>query len=432
MTNNTLMKIHLRMIGCRLNQAEIDTMARQFRQQGHEIVESPEEADQIVVNTCVVTQHAAQDSRKLIRELHHVNTRAAITATGCYAQIAPETLAALPGVCQVIDNTAKDAIVSQLTGVRLEPFDDEPLNRETQPGAAGRTRAFVKAQDGCDNHCTFCVTRLARGKGRSRPQAEILNEIRFLHRAGYQEIVLTGVNLGSYTHPTGDIAALIDAILRETDVPRVRLSSLEPWDLTPEFFDLWENPRMCRHLHLPLQSGCDATLKRMLRRTNQADYRALVQAARERIPGLHISTDIIVGFPGETDDEFDISAQFIEEMSFARMHIFRYSPRPGTPSARMKNHVDNAVKKARSARLHTLAEVMARQYAESFTGQVCEVLWEQVSAATENGFIQLGYTENYLRVRGACHRPLTNQITQALLLDYDTTQALVHAQPILI
>src|SRR5690606_28938674 len=196
------------------------------------------------------------------------------------------------------------------------------------------------------------------------------------------------VHLGSYGHDLGKpngLVELVRAILGETDIPRLRLSSLEPWDLSPSFFDLWRDARLCRHLHLPLQSGCYATLKRMLRWTNQQQFRALVQAARERIAGVSITTDMIVGFPGETDEEFAISEAFVREMQFAGLHVFRYSRRPGTAAARMRGHVAEAVKKARSARLRALAADLEQQYAQQFAGSTLEVLWEQITGATEAG-----------------------------------------------
>jgi threonylcarbamoyladenosine tRNA methylthiotransferase MtaB len=420
------MKVHLRTLGCRLNQSEIDTMARQFRQQGHEIVDDPAQADWLVVNTCAVTNDAVRSSRHLIRELNRANETGQITVTGCYAQISPSEIGVLPGVARVVDNLAKDHLVSTLTGVALEPFEEEPISRQDAiKGASGRTRAFVKVQDGCDNACTFCVTTIARGAGRSRPLAEILNEIRYLQGIGYQEAVLTGVHLGSYGHDMGDqdgIVNLVRAILNETDIPRLRLSSLEPWDLSPGFFDLWQSPRLCRHLHLPLQSGCDSTLKRMLRRTNQAQFSALIHAARERVPEMCITTDVIVGFPGETDDEFAISEAFIAEMNFAGLHVFRYSKRPGTAAARMRNHIDEATKKERSTRLHALSEQMEIHFAERSAGQTLPVLWEHISGATEDGFLNVGYTDNYIRVGCVHPRVLTNQITPARLLRYERDQ----------
>lgn len=428
------MKIHLRMLGCRLNQSEIDTMARQFRQQGHDVVDNPEQADQIIVNTCAVTHDAARESRHLIRQLNRANTQAPLTVTGCYAQIAPSEIQVLPGVTRLIDNAAKDNLVTQITGQPVELFDREPIEREPKAGATGRTRAFIKVQDGCDNACTFCITTVARGAGRSRSTVEILDEIRYLHRAGYQEAVLTGVHLGSYGHDNDDpdgLMHLVQAILNDTDIPRLRLSSLEPWDLSPSFFDLWQNPRLCRHLHLPLQSGCDATLRRMARRTTQQQFRGLIQAARERIPSVNITTDVIVGFPGETDQEFADSEAFIREMDFAGMHIFRYSKRSGTAAARMRQHVPEEVKKQRSTRLHAIAQQNEARFAASFQGEQFNVLWEHISGATEQGFVNSGYTDNYVRVSCIHPRVLTNLITPAILGSYDANRYTVEAMPLL-
>ncbi|MDX1995335.1 MAG: tRNA (N(6)-L-threonylcarbamoyladenosine(37)-C(2))-methylthiotransferase MtaB [bacterium] len=428
------MKVHLRMLGCRLNQSEIDSMARQFQAQGHEIVDQPDAADWMVVNTCAVTQDASRSSRQLIRELHRANENAQITVTGCYAQIAPHEITTLPGVVRIVDNLGKDTLVEKITGVRVQPFDHEPLARAASAGAAGRTRAFVKVQDGCDNACTFCVTTVARGAGRSREIADVVDEIRYLHDVGYQEAVLTGVHLGSYGDDRNDrdgLVHLVRAILQDTDIPRLRLSSLEPWDLSPQFFDLWQDRRVCRHLHLPLQSGCDATLRRMARHTTQAAFRELVLAARERIANVCLTSDMIVGFPGETDEEFAVSMAFVEEMRFAGLHIFRYSKRPGTAAARMKNHVPESVKKQRSAQLHALAARMETDFARSFVGQAGDVLWEQIAGATEDGFINVGYTDNYIRVRSVQPRVLTNYITPARLDAYDDALQVMQVTPLL-
>lgn len=412
-------KIHLSMTGCRLNQSEIDLMARRFASQGHEIMTDPTMAEWHVVNTCAVTQQATASSRKLIRDLHKASPEAQITVTGCYAHIAPDDITILPGVVRVIDNLGKDTLVETITGQPAERFDTEPVGRDAFPG---RTRAFVKVQDGCDNACTFCVTTIARGAGRSRPMDEIIDEICYLHAAGYQEAVLTGVHLGSYGHDWDDregMVKLVRAILHQTDIPRLRLSSLEPWDLSPEFFDLWDDARLCRHLHLPLQSGSDRTLKRMLRHTSQAAFSALVDAVRARVPEICITTDVIVGFPGETEAEFEESAAFIEAMAFAGLHVFPYSKRPGTAAARMKNHVDPAVRKIRANTLLERSKVYESRYAERFTGETRPVLWEQVAGATEDGFINVGYTDNYVRVRCIHPRPLTNHIITARLEHYE-------------
>ena len=412
------MKVRLRMVGCRLNQSEIDAMARQFSGLGHEIVDAPAEADHFVINTCAVTSEAAKTSRKLIRDFQRANPAGETTVTGCYAQIAPGEIGQLPGVRRVVDNGSKSQLVSQITGEWIDEFDSEPLERDA---AFGRTRAFVKVQDGCDNACTFCVTTIARGAGRSRPIGEILREINYLRRAGYQEAVLTGVHLGSYGQDMGDRAGLtrlVKALLSDSDMPRIRLSSLEPWDLAPDFFALWEDRRLCRHLHLPLQSGCDATLRRMRRNTSQHEFRALVEAARAAIPKLRVTTDVIVGFPGETDDEFDQSERFIRSMDFGGLHVFRYSRRPGTPANRMRKHIADHVKKTRAARLLTLSKEMEGRFAETLVGSENNVLWEQVHGASPEGYLVSGYTDNYMRARTAHPRDLTNVITTTKLGAY--------------
>ncbi|MCA9913008.1 MAG: tRNA (N(6)-L-threonylcarbamoyladenosine(37)-C(2))-methylthiotransferase MtaB, partial [Anaerolineae bacterium] len=409
--SSTPMKVHLRMLGCRLNQSEIDRMARQFEQQGHIIVNDPAEADQIVVNTCAVTNEATRSSRKLIRELNRSSEDAAISVTGCYAQISPEEIAVLPGVGRVVDNLQKESLVSQITGEEVAEFDLEPHQRSLRPGEGARTRAFVKVQDGCDNACTFCVTTVARGEGRSRDADEIIQEINMLHEMGYQEAVLTGVHLGSYGHDSGDSDGLLHLtrqILAETQMPRLRLSSLEPWDLSPGFFDLWQDERLQPHLHLPLQSGSDATLKRMRRHTNQAAFRELMQAARAAIPDVKITSDVIVGFPGETDDEFAESLAFIQEMNFGGLHVFRYSTRPGTPAARMKGKVRKNIKKERSRILLEHSDQQEQRFAEQYIGQTVPVLWEQVTGSSDEGFFNVGYTHNYIRVEGVHPRVLTN------------------------
>jgi len=261
-------KIYLDTVGCRLNQSEIERYALQFRTAGHTLVPSAEQADLVVVNTCAVTDAAVSDSRQKVRQVARVGA-SNIVLTGCWSTLDPSSAQSLPGVSQVIPNLRKDQLVAEVLQLPEETFDREFLERIPLPGARLRTRAFIKVQDGCDNRCTFCITTLARGPGRSRGLDEVLRDIRAAIAGGAQEVVLTGVHLGSwgydFTSP-GRLADLVQAILRETDIPRVRLSSLEPWDLDEDFFSLWQNRRLCRHLHLPLQSGCAATLRRMARK----------------------------------------------------------------------------------------------------------------------------------------------------------------------
>lgn len=411
-------QVYLDSIGCRLNQSEIATMERQFQQRGYKITQDPQQADLVVVNTCAVTNAAAKDSRKMIRSLHRANENAEISVTGCYAHVDESTVAKLPGVAHVMNNFDKDNLVALVTDTPQEPFDAEPIARHYAPGAAGLTRAFVKVQDGCDNACTFCITTIARGAGRSRPLEEVVREVQLMVEGGYQEIVLTGVHLGSYGHDFGNrdgLRDLIQALLRATDIPRIRLSSLEPWDLSENFFELWDNPRMCRHLHLPLQSGCDITLKRMLRNTSQAEFQTLVEAARQHIPGLALSTDVIVGFPGEDDAEFQESRDFIEAMGFMKIHVFPYSKRDGTPAAKMEWHNDKHIAKNRLREIQMLSDEGSQRFREAHIGAEMSVLWEQIRGASDEGFWHIGLTDNYIRVEMKHPDVLTNVITPTRL-----------------
>ena len=294
------MKIYLDTIGCRLNQSEIETMAHQFRVAGHDIVASAELAEMAVVNTCAVTNDAASVSRGKIRQIARAGVDQ-IIATGCWTTLQPNESLNLSNVTRVISNDRKEHLVADVLDLQPPTIDLEPLSRVTLPGLHSRTRAFIKVQDGCNNQCTFCITTVARGGARSRRVSDVIADIQFALDGGVKEIVLTGVHLGSWGYEIHQhLADLINAILSDTDVPRLRLSSLEPWDLSLEFFSLWTNARLMPHLHLPLQSGSESTLKRMRRNTTPQSFRGLAAAAREIIPDVAITTDIIAGFPGET------------------------------------------------------------------------------------------------------------------------------------
>jgi len=408
------MRIYLDTIGCRLNQAEIENMARQFRSAGHEIVASAEQADLAVVNTCAVTAEAASDSRSKIRQIARAGVEE-IIATGCWTTLQPEQALALPHVKRVVTNERKDYLVADV--LDLPVFDLEPLNREPLPGLHRRTRAFIKVQDGCNNHCTFCITTIARGASRSRPLADVIADVRAAQAGGTKEVVLTGVHLGSWGQDLGHhLRDLIAAILRETDIPRLRLSSLEPWDLDAEFFSLWENPRLMPHLHLPLQSGCAATLRRMARKTTPDSFRQLVSAARRFIPEVAITTDIIAGFPGETEAEFTESLAFVREMNFAGGHVFTFSPRPGTAAARLKGQVPPEVRKERNHILRAALQESSQAYQQHFLGRKLTVLWESVSEFGEWGWKMEGLSGNYLRITALSPSPRWNEIDEVRLL----------------
>jgi threonylcarbamoyladenosine tRNA methylthiotransferase MtaB len=411
------MRIYFDTIGCRLNQSEIEQLARQFRAAGHSIAETAGEADVVVINTCTVTSAAASDSRQKIRQAARAGG-ASIAVTGCWATLEPEAARRLPNVMWVIPNAEKHRLTSTVLGAAVEEFELEPLARQPLPGIHQRTRAFIKVQDGCDNFCTFCITRLARGKGRSEPLTEVIAEVRAAVAGGAREVVLSGVHLGSWGQdliPSLHLRHLIEAILADTDVERVRLSSLEPWDLDEPFFRLWENPRMCRHLHLPLQSGCAATLKRMVRKTTPAAYAGLLAAARSRCPEIAITTDIIVGFPGESEAEFEESLAFVEQMNFAGGHVFSYSLREGTAAARMKGMVHGTVIRQRNQRMREVLQQSSLAYRQRFVGSVGNVLWESCDEVGVKGWRLHGLTDNYIRVEAYSPTALWNQISRVKL-----------------
>lgn len=415
------MRIFLDSVGCRLNQSEIEKFALEFRAAGHTIVASPSEADLVVVNTCAVTAEAASDSRQKIRQAARY-TSGKIAVTGCWATLDRVGAMSLPKVDRVVLNDQKDTLVSTVLGIPTEVFDIEPLAREPLPGLHARTRAFIKVQDGCDNHCTFCVTRLARGKGRSRNIAEVLSDIRVAQAGGAKEVVLTGVHLGSWGQdftPKMHLRDLIKVILQESDIPRLRLSSLEPWNLDEGFFALWEDSRLCRHLHLPLQSGCATTLKRMARKTSPQQFETLVNQARRWISDVAITTDIIVGFPGETEEEFEESLRFVERMRFAGGHVFTYSDRPGTAATRLPNPVPPEIRKLRNARIREVVQESTQNYLKQFLGKEVLVLWESTDSLGPSGWNLHGLTDHYIKVVSLSREKLWNRFSQVKLVEIE-------------
>ncbi len=415
------MQIHLKTLGCRLNEAELESWAQGFQQAGHQICRDLHQADLIILNSCAVTQEAVRKSRQQIRRIHRDNPNAKLVVSGCYVTLNESEAAQLLGVDLIVSNKDKHLLVEKtlnelslhaMPQLATEPAEISLFNR-------GRQRAFVKVQDGCRYRCTFCIVTVARGEEKSRPVAEIIDEINRLHQQGIQEVILTGVHLGGFgSDINGDLTELIQTILDKTPIPRLRLGSLEPWELPDSFFQLFQNPRLLPHLHLPLQSGSDSVLRRMARRCKTREFKQIVEQARTEIPFFNITTDIIVGFPGETEQEWHDSLEFIQQTGFGHIHIFTYSPRQGTKAASLANPVPNAVKKQRSQQLHHLAEQMKQQFIRQNLNQRWPVLWEGHKEALENGKQRFfGYTPNYLRV--ACDvdadRNIENRIMTAEL-----------------
>ena len=392
------MKVCFEALGCRLNEAELESWSSDLLAQGHQITLDSEEADVVVFNTCSVTGQADRKSRQMISRLHKRNPGSRLVVTGCYASLQADKVATLPGVDLVIPNQAKDELVQQL----LETY--QPAAPEPDPDfhplfQRGRQRAFIKVQDGCRYRCTFCIVTVARGEEHSRSRQQIIDEINRYHLQGVQEVVITGVHVGGYGSDTGDsLYDLLVEILDKTSVPRVRLASVEPWDLPPQFFELFGNTRLMPHMHLPLQSGSDSVLRRMARRCKTAQFRSLVDKARRAVERFNVTTDIIVGFPGESEQEWRQTLEFVETVGFGHVHVFSYSPRSGTKAAGLPMQLDSAVKKARSAQLHELARELKQQALVGMIGQCCDVLWEHPLADSSDCWV--GYTPQYHRIVG--------------------------------
>lgn len=411
------MRVYLDTLGCRLNEAELGTWSAQFRARGHEITPGIELADLVVLNTCAVTEEAVRKSRKLVRRLHRDNPQARFVISGCFATLEERTRLADLGVDLIVDNKDKDRLVEIASHhLALEPGPSSHPDPNAALLPRGRQRAFVKVQDGCRYRCTYCIVTLARGDERSRPIPEVLAEIRLLVAQGIREVVLTGVHLGGYGSDLGcRLVDLLRAILTETSLPRLRIGSLEPWELDSDFWDLFQEPRLMPHLHLPLQSGADSLLRRMARRGQSADYAALVAEGRRRLPDLNLTTDIIIGFPGETDAEWATTLAFVERMAFGHIHIFPFSPRQGTKAATLPDQVPERIKQQRQQELQALARQMKQATLEGFVDHRMPVLIESCDVLVRNGVqtsLWGGYTPNFLRVAipGTGAEKLENQV----------------------
>lgn len=416
------MQIHLKSLGCRLNEAELECWARDFQASGHSISLDSDKADLVVLNTCAVTQEAVRKSKQIIRRVQRNNAHAKLVVSGCYASLPQQRNIDIQGIDLLIPNQDKDRLVEIVT---------KELDIETMPATAalpddhalfkrGRNRAFVKVQDGCRYRCSFCVVTLARGDERSREIHEVVEEINGLVSQGIKEVVLTGVHLGGYGGENStDLVQLIGSVLTHTDIPRLRLGSLEPWDLPTKFFDLFQNQRLMPHLHLPLQSGSNSVLRLMSRRCKTGEYRTLINTARAVIPDFNLTTDVIVGFPGETEVEWKQGLEFIEEIGFSHIHIFSFSARQGTKAALLPRQLPGLIKKRRSKELHKLVKRMKKSRLEQHLGRSFNILWEGSNIQDDGLFKSYaGYTPNYFRVQleNSVEGGLNNQIKKARLI----------------
>jgi threonylcarbamoyladenosine tRNA methylthiotransferase MtaB len=400
-------RIALDTVGCKLNQAETQLLARQLARAGYRLVAPEDGADVYVLNTCTVTRVADGKCRRLLKSARRRNPGALVVAIGCYVERDRQELAQIKGVDLVLDNSQKMDLLPRL----------EQSGRLLRPGAVSshadfRTRAFIKVQDGCNNFCSYCIVPMVRGREKSLPLEQVLDEVKSRVADGYKEVVLTGTEIGAYNDKGIGLKELLRRILADTGVARLRLSSLQPQEITPALIGLWQDERLCRHFHLSLQSGSDAVLKRMKRRYTTADYKRAVELIRKAVPGAAVTTDVIVGFPGETEAEFRESYDFARQMDFARIHVFTYSPRPGTKAADTPRQVDDKIKRERSRRMLALGRACVRSFRKGFLGKTMLVLWEK-----ETGGVWSGLTDNYIRAYTRSDDDLTNQLLPVELVE---------------
>jgi len=402
-------KVAFYTLGCKVNQYETEAMEEIFEKKGYKIVGEDELADIYVINTCTVTNLSDRKSRQFISRAKKNNNNAIIAVVGCYSQVSPEEVSEIEGVDVVIGTTDRSRIlelcerarenketINIVRNVKTEK-QFETINIDD---IKSKTRAYIKIQDGCNQFCSYCIIPYARGPIRSRPLDEIISETIKLSKAGFKEIVLTGIHVASYGKDLNKVPLtdVLEEVAKIDGIQRIRLSSIEPTLIDEKFMkSIMKTKKVCDHFHLSLQSGCDTVLKRMNRRYTREEYRNIVKLIREYMPHAGITTDIIVGFPGETEEEFNKTYEFVREIGFSRIHVFKFSPRKGTPAAKHENQVDGNIKNSRSEKLIALGEEMMSEFNSKFIGSNLSVLFEEESRK-EKGYIE-GYTTNYIRVK---------------------------------
>ncbi|MDY3979678.1 MAG: tRNA (N(6)-L-threonylcarbamoyladenosine(37)-C(2))-methylthiotransferase MtaB [Tidjanibacter sp.] len=418
------MKVLFRSLGCKLNFSELSTLARQFERGGYERTESIVEADIAVINSCSVTEHADKKCRNLIRHIHRLNPEAIIAVTGCYAQLKPDEIAAIEGVDIVLSNNDKGRLYERVAAMTQRGVKEvtscsteELTNFFAAFSSADRTRAFLKVQDGCDYRCTYCTIHAARGASRNMPIASLVREAEEIARGGQREIVLTGVNTGDFGRTTGEsFIDLLKALNEVEGIERYRISSIEPNLLSDPIIDFCaSSPKFQHHFHIPIQSGSDRILALMHRRYNTERFAQRIEAVRRAMPDAFIGIDVIVGFPGESDDDFESTYHFLESMAPAFLHIFPFSAREGTPAWSMPDKVQDSVKTARAERLEVLCQKLHRSFCNRFAGSSAEVLWE----SNLKGGYMYGFTGNYLKAKMASDRKKIGCITTVRLGEPD-------------
>ena len=419
-------KAALHNLGCKVNAYETEAMQQMLEAAGYDIVPFTEMADVYVINTCSVTNMADRKSRQMLHRAKKMNPEAVVVAAGCYVQTKEQEAVVDEAIDIIIGNNKKHELVSRLDEFfrdhgkidavldindRNQEFEELYLDKPSE-----HTRAFIKVQDGCNQFCSYCIIPYARGRVRSRNMDSVIEEVTRLAENGYQEVVLTGIHLSSYGIETGEsLLHLIQEIHKVEGIKRIRLGSLEPKVVTEDFAaELSKLEKICPHFHLSLQSGCDATLQRMNRKYSAEEYETGCKVLRKYFEHPAVTTDVIVGFPGETEEEFATTREFVERIHFYEMHIFQYSKRQGTRAAEMKDQVPENVKKLRSADLIELGDRMSQEFREFYLGKEEEVLFEEESVIDDMKYY-VGYTKEYVKVAKVSDVPLDNQIIRGTL-----------------
>ena len=392
--------------GCKVNQYETNAIAQKFIEKGYTKVEFDEKADIYIINTCTVTSMADKKSRQIIRQAKTHNKNAIVVATGCYAQVSKAELEKIEELDIIVGNTEKNnivKIVEEYSNSKEEEVGKIEEEKEFQDFGTvtytEKTRAVIKVQDGCNNFCSYCIIPYAKGRVRSRKPESVIKEVKEIVKEGIKEVVITGIHVASYGKDFEDGTRLIDLleqINKIVGLKRIRLGSLEPNLITPEFVERLGNvDKICDHFHLSLQSGCDETLKRMNRKYTTQEFENGVKLLRKKFPEVALTTDIIVGFPGETEEEFNTTYKFLSKIKFSKMHVFKYSQRKGTVAAKMKNQVNPQIKEERSNKLIELSNKNEIEFLDNNLGKELEVLFE---TKTQNGYTE-GHTTNYITVK---------------------------------
>lgn len=411
-------------LGCKVNQYETEAMERLFEESGYEVVDENELADIYVINTCTVTNLSDRKSRQFIRKVKKVNDEAIVAVVGCYSQVAPDEVEEIEGVDVVIGTSDRNRIVELCEKAKVEnkKFNIvrdiktyKSFEKIEVDDIKSKTRAYIKVQDGCNQFCSYCIIPYARGPIRSRDVHDIICEAETFAKSGFKELVLTGIHVASYGKDLGDmdLGKLIWQISKIQGIERIRLSSVEANLITNEFMEiLMKTNKVCHHFHLSLQSGSNNILKKMNRKYTREEYKDKVDLIRKYMPDAGITTDIIVGFPGETESDFNETMEFAREIGFSKIHVFKYSPRKGTPAARYKEQVHGKIKNQRSSLLIDLGETLTEEFNEKFLGKSMDVLYEE----NVDGFYE-GYTTNYIRMKALSKHDIIGDIVETKIID---------------